>query len=128
MSEIISMSLDENTLLDLDTLQKELGFSGRSETIRQCIRLFANDHKQGRKLHGEIDGVVLAVHPDEFTENVSETRHRYQHIIKTQIHHHLDSHACLELLIVKGPADTIRKLTHELQTSKKMTLVKLLVV
>lgn len=128
MAEIISMSLDEQTLKDLDAIQKELGFSGRSETIRQCIRLFSNDQKQSRKLIGEIDGVVLVVHTDEHTETVSQTRHAFQHIIKTQIHNHLENHICLELFIVKGPAETVKKLTNTLQTSKKVNLVKLLVV
>ena len=59
MAEIISMSLDEKTLQDLDHLQKELGFSGRSETIRQCIRVFASERKQSTKLKGEMDGVVV---------------------------------------------------------------------
>jgi len=128
MSEIISMSMDEATLRDLDTLQKSMGFSGRSETIRQCIRLFANDQKQSRQLHGEINGVLLIVHPDEATEHVSETRHEYQHVIKTQIHNHLENHTCLELFIIKGAAETVKKLANSLQTSKKVNLVKLLVV
>lgn len=128
MTEIISMSMDEQSLQELDKLQKEQGFSGRSETIRQCIQLFANEQKQSRKLTGEIDGVVLVVHADEHTETVSQTRHAFQHIIKTQIHNHLENHMCLELFIVKGPAETVKKLTKTLQQSKKVTLVKLLVV
>lgn len=128
MTEIISMSLDEKTLKDLDTLQAELGFSGRSETIRQCIRASASEHKQSGKLHGEIDGILLVVHPDEHTEAVSHTRHAYQSVIKTQVHNHLENHVCLEIFIVKGAAETIKKLARDLQTSKKVDLVKLLVV
>ncbi len=128
MSEIISMSLDEQTLEDLDLLQKELGFSGRSETIRQCIRLFSNDRKQSKQMKGELNGVILVVHPDDHTEAISKIRHSFQPIIKTQIHNHLDNHACFELFVVKGPADTVRKMTGTLQTSKKVNLVKLIVV
>lgn len=128
MAEIISMSLDEETLTNLDTLQKELGFSGRSETIRQCIRLFTNEQKQSRKLSGEINGIVLVAHPDEHTEKVSAIRHAYQSIIKTQIHNHLENHSCLELFIIKGPAENVKRMIRDLQGSKKMTLVKLLVV
>ncbi len=128
MSEIISMSLDEQSLKDLDLLQKELGFSGRSETIRQCIRLFSNDQKQSRKISGEINGVVLVVHPDEHTETISRIRHAFQHIVKTQIHNHLENHVCFELFIVKGPSETVKKLANALQTSPKVNLVKLLVV
>jgi CopG family nickel-responsive transcriptional regulator len=128
MTEIISMSMDEKTLKELETLQGDLGLSGRSETIRQCIRLFSNEKKQSKKMTGEIDGVILAVHPDEYTETVSQTRHAHQSIIKTQIHHHLDSHACLELFIVKGNADHVKRLMGDLQANKRITFSKLLVV
>ena len=128
MTQIISMSLDEKTLKEVDALQHELGFSGRSETLRQCIRLFSNDHQQSKKLRGEIDGVLLVVHPDEHTENISNTRHAYQHIIKTHIHNHLENHTCLELFVVHGNAETIQKFARTLQASPKVNLVKLLVV
>lgn len=128
MAEIISMSMDEETLHNLDTLQKELEFSSRSETIRQCIRLFTSEHKQSQKLTGEINGIVLVAHPDELTEQVSAIRHAFQSIIKTQVHNHLENHSCLEIFIIKGPAESVKRMIHALQGSKKTTLVKLLVV
>ncbi|MEK6970978.1 MAG: hypothetical protein AABW68_04825 [archaeon] len=128
MTQIISMSMDEKTLHELDTLQDDLGLSGRSETIRQCIRLFATEQKQSRTMKGDVDGVVLVMHPDEHTENVSTVRHAHQGIIKTQIHHHLENHSCLELFINKGPAETVKRLMGGIQKDKKITLAKLIVV
>ncbi len=128
MTEIISMSLDEKTLQNLDSLQKELGFSGRSETIRQCIRLFASDRKQSSKLSGEMNGVVLVVHNDDHTQTISDIRHHYQSIVKTQIHNHLDNHLCLELFIVSGTGETVKKLVNAFQASRKTDLVKLFII
>lgn len=128
MTEIISVSLDEKTRTDLDTLQKELGFSGRSETIRQCIRLFASEKKQSTKLNGEVNGVVLVVHPDDHTETISDIRHHYQGIVKTQIHNHLENHVCFELFMVKGAGEIVKNFVKALQASRKTELVKLFVV
>ena len=128
MTEIISMSLDEKTLQNLDSLQKELGSTGRSETIRQCIRMFANEKKQFQKMSGEVNGVVLVVHPDDHSETITDIRHHYQAIIKTQLHNHLENHVCLELFMVQGLGETVKKFVSALQTSKKTDLVKLIVV
>ncbi len=128
MTEIVSLSLDEASLKDLEMLQKELGFSGRSEAVRQCIRLFANDHKQSKKLKGEIHGVLLVVHPDEYNEMISESRHAFQHIVQTHIHNHLENHVCMELFVLKGPAPTVQEFAQKLHASPKTNLVKLLVV
>jgi CopG family nickel-responsive transcriptional regulator len=51
---IISVSLNEQNLKDLDAIQNELGFSGRSEAVRTALRTLVaerNDHRHG-------DGVV----------------------------------------------------------------------
>ncbi|MEK6902907.1 MAG: nickel-responsive regulator 1 [archaeon] len=120
--------MDEKTLQELDILQKEMGFSGRSETIRQCIRWSANEQKQSRKLSGEVDGIILAVHPDEQTETVTQTRHAFQQVIKTHIHNHLENHTCLELFVIKGSAETVKRFASALQKSPKVNLVKLVVV
>ena len=43
---IVSISLNDEILAELDKLQKSMGFSGRSEAIRAGIRSFVSDEKQ----------------------------------------------------------------------------------
>ncbi|MEM4253052.1 MAG: ribbon-helix-helix domain-containing protein, partial [Candidatus Nitrosotenuis sp.] len=43
---IVSISLNEEILAEIDKLQKGLGFSGRSEVIRAGIRTFVSEEKQ----------------------------------------------------------------------------------
>jgi CopG family nickel-responsive transcriptional regulator len=45
MAKIISMSLTSELLDEIDTLQGELGFSGRSEVIRAGIRMLLADSR-----------------------------------------------------------------------------------
>ena len=63
---IVSISLNQEILSELDRLQKTMGFSGRSEAIRAGIRTFVSEEKQKSELTGNIHAILLVVHNDEF--------------------------------------------------------------
>jgi CopG family nickel-responsive transcriptional regulator len=46
---IISVSVSEKILEDLDRIQRDIGFSGRSEAIRAGIRLLLSDAAEKNK-------------------------------------------------------------------------------
>lgn len=124
---IISMSIPQDLLEQMDALQEDIGFSGRSELIRTAVTMLANDTKEKSKLSGVVDGVVIVIHPERYTDDLSELPHTFQHIIKTQIHNHLKNHKCLEIFIVHGTAEAIKRFHEAFQTSRKVELVKLFV-
>ncbi len=124
---IISMSIPQELLEQMDTLQEDIGFSGRSELIRTAVTMLANDTKEKSKLSGVVDGVVIVIHPERYTDDLSELPHTFQHIIKTQIHNHLKNHKCLEIFIVHGTAEAIKRFHEAFQTSRKVELVRLFV-
>ena len=123
---IISLSINEKLLRDIDKLEKELGFSGRSEVIRAGLRMLLADKKEKSRLKGVVDAVLLAIHEDKHSEQVSAIRHKYQDIIKTQIHNHLENHRCLEIFVLNGDSEQVKKISDELQTSRKIDFVKLI--
>ena len=127
MAKIVSISLNERILGDIDKIQKELGFSGRSETIRAGLRMLIADKKDNSKLQGYIDAVLLVIHEDKCSEDVSILRHKYEGLIKTHVHNHLESDKCLEIFILKGNANRIKELSGEFQTNRKIDFVKLIV-
>ena len=49
---IISISLNENIIQELDKLQKLLGFSGRSEIVRASVRNLLLEEKRIEELYG----------------------------------------------------------------------------
>ena len=124
---IISMSLPQETLSQIDNLQSELGFAGRSELIRTAVSLLVSDTKEKAKLGGNVEGVILVIHQEKYTEDLSHVPHDFSHIIKTQIHNHLKNHKCLEIFIVQGTAEKVKKFHEQFQISRKVELVKLFV-
>ena len=56
---IVSISLTEEILREIDALQKNLGFSGRSDAIRAGIRSFVSEEKQKENLSGNVNAILL---------------------------------------------------------------------
>ncbi|MEN6592737.1 MAG: CopG family ribbon-helix-helix protein [Methanobacterium sp.] len=122
---IISISLSEKLLGEIDQLKEELGFSGRSEVIRTSTRMLITDNQEKKALKGDINSILILIHDQKAEDKVTEIKHDFEDIINTQIHSHLKDNKCLEIFIMEGDAqrtNTFRKL---FQTSRKMDYVKL---
>jgi len=125
---IVSLSLNDQLLEALDELQKELGYSGRSEVMRAAIRLFLTDGREKHRLEGNVNGLLLAIHSYEAEHHVTQIKGRYLDIIHTQLHNRFREGKCMELFILDGDAARIRELATELQKNEENEYVKLLVI
>ena len=122
---IVSISLNEQILSELDKLQKSMGFSGRSEVIRAGIRNFVSDEKQKNQLSGIVHAILLVVHNDEFDHIVSGIKHNFEDLITTHLHSKIDGEKCMELFVINGDAEKVSTITKDFQRNKKMDTVKL---
>ena len=122
---IVSISLNDEILTELDKLQKSMGFSGRSEAIRAGIRSFVSEEKQKSDLSGDLHAILLVVHNDEFDHIVSGITHNFEDLITTHLHSKIDKEKCMELFVIHGDAEKITTITKDFQTNKNMDMVKL---
>lgn len=122
---IVSISLNDEILSELDNLQSSLGFSGRSEAIRAGIRTFVSEEKQKSDLSGNIHAILLVVHNDEFDHAVSGITHNFEDLITTHLHSKIDKEKCMELFVINGDAEKVSTMTKDFQTNKNMDTVKL---
>ena len=122
---IVSISLNEEILKQIDNLQKNLGFSGRSDAIRAGIRSFVSEEKQKEDLSGNVNAILLVVHNDEYDNQVTEIKHSYEDLITMHLHSKIEGDKCMELFILKGESVSVGEITKNFQTNKKMDTVKL---
>ena len=122
---IVSISLTEEILKEIDSLQKNLGFSGRSDAIRAGIRSFVSEEKQKENLSGNVNAILLVVHNDEYDNQVNGIKHSYEDLITTHLHSKIEGDKCMELFMLKGEADLVSGITKDFQINKKMDSVKL---
>ncbi|MFQ5782698.1 MAG: CopG family ribbon-helix-helix protein [Nitrosopumilus sp.] len=122
---IVSISLNDEILSELDKLQSTLGFSGRSEAIRTGIRAFVSEEKQKSDLSGNIHAILLVVHNDEFDHVVSGLTHNFEDLITTHLHSKIEKEKCMDLFVIDGDAEKVSTMTKDFQTNKNMDTVKL---
>ena len=122
---IVSISLNDEILKQIDNLQSTMGFSGRSDAIRAGIRSFVSEEKQKQDLSGEVNAILLVVHNDEYDNEVNGIKHSYEDLITMHLHNKIDGEKCMELFILKGESDPVGEITKKFQINKKMDTVKL---
>jgi CopG family transcriptional regulator, nickel-responsive regulator len=122
---IVSISLNDEILSELDRIQKTMGFSGRSEIIRAGIRNLVAEEKQHGILSGSIHAILMVVHDEESEQVVTGIKHNHEDLIGTHLHSKVDGNKCMELFLLHGDASKISIMTRDFQTNKKMDNVKL---
>ncbi len=125
---IVSISLNDEILSELDKLQSTMGFSGRSEAIRAGIRSFVSEEKQKSDLSGDIHAILLVVHNDEYDHVVSGITHNFEDLITTHLHSKIEKEKCMELFVIDGDAEKVSIMTRDFQTNKNMDTVKLVAI
>ena len=127
MSRIISVSLSESLLEEVSRIQREMGFSGRSEVIRAGLRRLIAEHRKLERMRGRINSILLVVHEREDEDIVNRIKHEFDDIINTQLHSHLKRNKCLEIFILDGDAERTREIVECFETCGKMEYVNLIV-
>ena len=122
---IVSISLNDEILSEIDRIQKTMGFSGRSEIIRAGIRNLISEEKQRADLSGIIHAILMITHDEESEQIVTSIKHNHEDLIGTHLHSKVDGNRCMELFLLNGEASKISKMTRDFQTNKKMDNVKL---
>ena len=122
---IVSISLNEEILGELDKLQSTMGFTGRSEAVRAGIRAFVSEEKQRTDLRGNIHGILLVVHGNTFDHVAAGIAHRFEDMITTHLHSKIEGTRCMELFVVAGDAEKVSAMTRDFHTNRNMDTVKL---
>ncbi|HTY47953.1 MAG TPA: ribbon-helix-helix protein, CopG family [Methanomassiliicoccales archaeon] len=121
---VISVSLTEKNIEDLDKLQSMLGLAGRSEAIRVCLRSAETEIREREMMSGELEGILIAVHKAEDGHGLDESRHRYQANITTQVHSHLKNGKCLDVFLMGGDSGVIKGAIADFQKDDAIEYIK----
>lgn len=121
---IISISFSEENIKALDKVQKAHGLKGRSEAMRICLRSAEAEVRDRESLKGEVEGVLIVVHGSHGAPGLGDLSHSFQEVVATQIHSHLRNQKCLEVFIVRGPADPVQGMIASFQKDDHIDYVK----
>jgi CopG family nickel-responsive transcriptional regulator len=120
------VSLPEDLLKRFDADIERRGYDNRSEAIRDLIRenLVKSEWESAS---GETAAAVILVydhHQRGLTSQLTEKQHGYHEYIISTMHAHLDHDNCIEVVLLRGKADMVRKIAENLASQKHVKLGK----
>ena len=110
------ISFEPKLLKLFDKFLKEKGYTNRSEAINDIIRDRLT-HRHENNIVGTVK-VIYDHRTGHYSKNVSNLQHDYHCQIVSSMHTYLDHHTCLELIVVKGRIDRIKKLLEKIKKTK----------
>ena len=124
----IGVSLPEKLLSRFDEIILHRGYSSRSEGIRDAIRNYIVHYEWMSDVQGERVGVITLVYSHGqrgLVENLTEIQHEAGGIIQSSLHVHLDHENCLEVIVLRGEGQDVRKAAEKMMSLKGVKHVKL---
>jgi len=112
--ERFTISLDDKLAQDFDAWITDRGYSNRSEAVRDLLRA-----ELGRSML-EHDKSLFCVaclsyvfnhHERDLTERLTEIQHAHHDLTVSSMHAHLDHDHCLETVILRGPTESVQRLS-----------------
>ncbi|MFB3765811.1 MAG: nickel-responsive transcriptional regulator NikR [Methanotrichaceae archaeon] len=124
----IGVSLPEKLLSRFDEIILQRGYSSRSEGIRDAIRNYIVHYEWMSDVQGERVGVITLVYAHShrgLVDSLTEIQHEFGSIIQSSLHVHLDHDNCLEVVVLRGEGQDVRKAAERMMSLKGVKHVKL---
>jgi CopG family transcriptional regulator, nickel-responsive regulator len=124
----VGISLPENLLNKFDEIILQRGYSSRSEGVRDAIRSYIVNFEWMSDVQGERVGVITIVYAHSqrgLEDNLTEIQHEFGGLIQSSLHVHLDHDNCLEVVVLRGEGQDVRKAAERMMSLKGVKHVKL---
>lgn len=122
MSRIVrfTVSVEEDLLSEFDHYCTEEKFATRSEAVRQLIhdRLTSRAWETGSDQVAGTLTLVYDHHRSQLGDRLTQLQHDNVDLIVSTTHVHLTHHLCLEVIILRGPAERLQQLAAALKGQK----------
>jgi len=125
---IVSISLEEALVHELDQLIQDRGYKGRSEVLRSALREFLDQQRVEGRLRGEVQAIVTLSYPERVERELSDIRHAHNDLIRNMLHSHDEAQRCTTILQCQGPDARIKRLLAELRGLRQLQSIKVHVV
>jgi CopG family nickel-responsive transcriptional regulator len=126
---VISLSIPDTLLQQIDQTMKEKGFVSRSEIARQALRLYLNEDLRIEEVEGDAVATITLIYRENADRRrLLDTQHVYGGLVSTFLHAHIHQGFCLEVIILKGQAVLIRKFVDNLRQNEQLMQIKISVI
>lgn len=115
------VAMERSLLSDFDAIAEARGVT-RSEVLRDLVRAEVGRTQIARGVPAV--GTLTLVydhHVRELTERLTEFQHRLGEQVCSTLHVHLDEHRCLEVVVLRGRSDELKRVAERLLATRGVT-------
>jgi len=125
-AEVLSFSVPSETAIQIENLTRSMGYSNRSELIRDSLRMLVKSKKRLEDLSGDVEGVIVAMYKYNIEGQVSELRHHNMDLIRSFMHTDFNcgTAKCCDVLFFSGSSEKVRGLVFALTTLRDVEEVQ----
>lgn len=112
------VAMEESLLEEFDALVDERGGS-RSELLRDLVRAEVTRSRVSAGAHAVAAlTIVYDHHVRDLTERLTDFQHSLGDKVNSALHVHLDHDHCLEVIVMKGPSDELKRASAKLLATR----------
>lgn len=114
------VAMEDSLLREFDKYIQRKGYRNRSEAIRDMARN-AMVQEAWEQEKGEVIAAVALVYDHEkrgLADRLTDLQHNAVPMIVSTLHVHLDERHCLEVIVLRGKASSVRKIANNLLAIK----------
>ncbi|MBM4249831.1 MAG: ribbon-helix-helix protein, CopG family [Euryarchaeota archaeon] len=104
---VISVSLPSKELRDFDEVWRRLGFTSRSDSVRDALHKYVVQNKWTSRCGSEGHFLISVVYDGRKTQHVAEVMHSFGDIIHSSMHTHFQD-TCVEQMVLIGDMSRIQ--------------------
>jgi CopG family transcriptional regulator, nickel-responsive regulator len=122
---IISLSILKPRIEKIYNHIKQQGYANRSEVVRQALRAYLSEAKRIDELKGNITATITIIYQKGAkTGQNSDSQHHANNVVLTFLHTHIEEGYCIEVIVAKGDAQTMKAFISALRANKQVSEVK----
>jgi CopG family transcriptional regulator, nickel-responsive regulator len=121
----ITVTLDDETAGGLDAFMRARGYANRSEAMRDLLRGALRDAGTAQAPAAPCMAVVSYIydhHQRDLGRRLMQAQHDHHALGVATLHTHLDHDNCLEVVLLRGTAEAVRRFSAALVSERGVRL------
>jgi len=114
---IVSFSISDSLLKEMELMADVMGYTSRSEVIRDALRSHISEQRMYRRAKDEVFNAVMFTYKDEESERnkVARVRSQFSKLIEGEISFSISKDRRLTVFLAMGKSDELRMLTSRIR-------------
>ncbi|WP_440059465.1 CopG family ribbon-helix-helix protein [Thermogladius sp. 4427co] len=125
----VGVYIPEDLVGELEAIMREKGIKSFSKIVQEALRLYIAEHSW--KLKDRVTGIIGLLYDHEIghvDEELVDIQHMYLDVVVSYMHIHLDERNCMLAIAVRGSREKVRELVGNLEKTKGVKLIRLMLV